>query len=124
MAYVRLTLLRPRPGFEDELAQVLEDLDAALSDSPGLLFSFVLNQGNGRLGRVSLWLSKDEANREAASERILSLRSRLRYLSAETEEALLLVESGYVPAGFGSLIDALKQPVFFPSFVRQPALPG
>jgi hypothetical protein len=124
MAYLRFTLLRPRPGAEEELQEVLEQLDASLADAPGLLFSFILSQARGRIGRVSLWLSKDEANREAASPHILSLRSRLRYLSLDTEETLLQVESGYVPAGFTALLDAAKQPAYFPAAITQPALPG
>jgi hypothetical protein len=123
MAYLRLTLLEPRPGAEAELREVLEDLDASLADAPGLILSFVLSQGP-RLGRASLWLAKDEANREATTPHVLSLRSRLRFLSLATEETLLDVESGFVPEGFGAILRAAKQPAHFPAGARQPALPG
>jgi hypothetical protein len=124
MPYLRLTLLRPRPSAEADLQHLLEDLDRSLADAPGLLFSFVLSEAGGRFGRVSLWLSKEDANREATSPHILSLRSHLRYLSVEHEETLLQVESGYLPSGFNALIDAGKQPAFFPSAERQPTLPA
>jgi hypothetical protein len=124
VAYLRLTLLQPRPGVEDELKHLLQELDASLAGAPGLLLSFVLSQRNGGLGRVSLWLSKDDANREAASEHVLSLRSRLRYLSLEKEDNLLEVESGHFPAGFSKLIDGAKEPFFIPAAATQPALPG
>ena len=122
MAYVRLTLLEPQPGAENELRRLLEELDACLADAPGLLLSLVLSQAKGRLGRISLWLSKEEANHEATSPRILALRSRLLFLSLETEEALLEVESGYLPEGFNTLIWAAKQPAHFPAALNQPAL--
>jgi hypothetical protein len=124
MAYLRSTFLNPRPGAETEVRHLIEELDAGLSNAQGLVFSLVLSQANGRIGRISLWLSKDGANREAASQHVLALRSRLRLLSTEAEETLLEVESGYVPAGFSFLLGAAKQPLYFPSDARQPALPA
>ena len=56
-----------------------------------------------RLGRVAFWHSKEDANREATREHILSLRSRLRYLSLETQEVLIEVKSGHVPQELTSL---------------------
>jgi hypothetical protein len=123
MSCLRLTLLEPRPGAEAEVRHVLEDLDAHLADAPGLVLSFVLGQPE-RLGRVSLWLSRDDANREATSSHILALRSRLRLLSLSTEEMLLDVESGYLPEGFSSLLQAAKQPAYLSARARQAALPG
>jgi hypothetical protein len=57
-----------------------------------------------RLGRVALWHSKDYANREATREHILSLRSRLRHLSLDTQEVLMEVKSGHVPQELTSLL--------------------
>jgi hypothetical protein len=124
MAYLRSTFLQPRPGAEGEVHDLMEQLDASLSGAPGLVFSLVLSQGNGRIGRISLWLSKDGANREAINQRVLALRSRLRLLSLEAEEALSEVDSGYLPEGFTFLLHAAKQPAYFPSDARQPALPA
>lgn len=103
MAYLRLTLLRPRTGSRDEVQGLMEDLDEELSGSDGLLLSFVTQEGE-RLGRVSLWHSKDDANREATRERVLSLRSRIRYLSLETQEVLMEVQSGHVPRELTALL--------------------
>ena len=122
MAYVRLTLLEPRPGAEDELRRLLLELDASLAEAPGLLLSLVVSQASGRLGRISLWLSKEEANREATSQRILALRSRLLFLALDTDETLLDVDSGYLPEGFSALFAIAKQPAHFPAGMNQPAL--
>jgi hypothetical protein len=124
MAYLRSTFLNPRPGAEAEVRRLIEELDASLCNAHGLVFSLVLSQANGRIGRISLWLSRDGANREAASQHVLALRSQLRLLSTEAEETLLEIDSGYVPEGFTFLLSAAKQPVYFPSDARQPALPA
>jgi hypothetical protein len=89
MTYVRLTLLKPRPGSEREVRRLLLELDDNLSQAPGQLFSVLLAEGDDQLGRISVWQSKEDANREALSQKTLSLRSRLRYHSLETEERLL-----------------------------------
>ena len=41
MACLRLTLLRPRAGATEETQRLLEELDAALCNSEGLVLSFV-----------------------------------------------------------------------------------
>lgn len=124
MAILRLTILEPRPGYEAEVERLLDELDVTLSGAPEMVFSLVFRQDQRQLGRMSLWLSKDGANREAANSHVLSLRSRLRYLSVHTEERLLEVKSGFMPEGFASLQDAAKLPAYFPSSVRQFALPA
>jgi hypothetical protein len=104
MACLRLTLLRPRPGATEETQRLLEELDGALRGSEGLVLSFVTQVESDRLGRVALWHSKDYANREATREHILSLRSRLRHLSLDTQEVLMEVKSGHVPQELTSLL--------------------
>ena len=103
MAYLRLTLLQPRPGSESEVLHLLEELDSNLAGASGLLFSVVMGEEAKRLGRVSLWRSKEDANREAVSDRTLSLRSRLRFLSLETTEEMLDVQSARVSEAVSSL---------------------
>lgn len=104
MACLRLTLLRPRSGASEEVQRLLEELDDALCGSAGLVLSFVTQVQTDRLGRVAVWHSKDDANREATREHILSLRSRLRYLSVDTQEVLMEVKSGHVPQELTSLL--------------------
>jgi hypothetical protein len=124
MAYVRLTLLKPRPGSEDEVMSLLQELDAQLAEVPGLVFSFLMSREDRLLGRASVWLSKDEANREALSDRVLSLRSRLRYLSLSTEESLLYLRSGHFPSGFSPAAEEIKYVSAFATPAQQPSLPA
>jgi hypothetical protein len=92
-----MTLLRPRAGAAEDVQRLLEELDRSLASAEGLLLSFLTRLEAGRLGRIAFWQSKEAANREATREHVLSLRSRLRLLSAETEEVLMEVRSGHVP---------------------------
>ena len=123
MAFLRLTLLEPRRGSEDEVLALLEELDGDLAGAPGMMMSLVLHQDARQLGRVSLWQTRDGANREAASAHVLSLRSRLHYLSVTTEERLLEVSSVQLPAGFAALQEPARLRVSFPSSAQQMALP-
>jgi hypothetical protein len=74
-------------------------LDRCLSGSPGMILSFVTRVESSRLGRISLWQSKDDANQVALRDDILALRSRLRRLALSTEETLMEVSSGHLPQG-------------------------
>ncbi len=102
MTCMRLSLIQPKTGTEDEAKRLLEELDAHITSAPGLLFSFVLADGR-RFGRVSLWRSTEDANRQA--EHTLALRARLRLLAVEKEERLLAVRSGHVPADLVQVIE-------------------
>ncbi len=97
MACLRLTLIEPAPGNEREAQRVLEALDGCLAGAPGLILSFVTEVESYRMGRISLWLSKDDANQVALRDDILALRSQLRRLSRNTEETLMDLKSGHMP---------------------------
>ena len=97
MACLRVTLLKARPGATEEAQRLLEELDEALCDSDGLVLSFVAQMEAGRYGRIALWHTKEDANREAVRDHILALRSRLRHLSLDTQEVLMDVRSGHIP---------------------------
>jgi hypothetical protein len=104
MACLRLTLIRPRPGSAVEVQRLLEALDEELSGADGLIFSFVTQVETDRLGRVALWHSKEDANREATRDQILALRARLRFVSIDTQEVLMEVRSGHVPEALTGLL--------------------
>ena len=104
MACLRMTLLRPRQGATADVQALLEELDTSLAGSEGLLLSFVTEVESNRLGRVAFWQSKEAANREATRDHVLALRSRLRFLSIDTQEVLMEVKSGHLPPGFASML--------------------
>jgi len=104
VACLRMTLLRPRPGATADVQALLEELDASLAGSEGLLLSFVTGVESNRLGRIAFWHSKEAANREATRDHVLALRSRLRILSLDTQEVLMEVKSGHVPPELASML--------------------
>jgi hypothetical protein len=116
-------MLRPRPNSDEEVRRLLEELDAEVAESPGLILSFIAAREQ-RLGRVSLWKSKQDANSEALSERTLSLRSRLHYLSLEAEESMMEVASGHLPEGLSDVFARRKRAVEFAPAVEQMILPS
>jgi hypothetical protein len=99
-----MTLLRPRPGGTADVQALLEELDASLAGSEGLLMSFVTEVESNRLGRVALWHTKEDANREATRDHVLALRSRLRFLSVDTQEVLMEVKSGHASPDLASML--------------------
>jgi hypothetical protein len=110
MAFLRLTMLQPRPGSEAEAQLLLEELDSSLGQAEGLLFSLVMSQKSETLGRLSLWQTKDDANRVATSDHIMSLRSRLHYISLSTDETMLEVMPGHLPEAVNALLGDMKMP--------------
>ena len=122
MAFLRLTLLKPRPESDEEVRRLLEELDAEVAESPGLILSFIAAREQ-RLGRVSLWQSKQDANSEALNERTLSLRSQLRILSVEAEESMMEVASGHLPEGLTDFFARRKRSVALAPAEQQMMLP-
>jgi hypothetical protein len=86
MSEVRMTIIKPRQGSSDEALEVLSKIDGLFAGEAGLLLSFVFGPSaleDGLVGRVSVWDSRDAANKAASSGRVLALRARLQKLTDE-----------------------------------------
>jgi quinol monooxygenase YgiN len=79
MAYVRLSVVKPRPGCEDRTVDLLEALSAATADTPGWQANYVVrpHDDSGEVVRISIYDDESSAEREAATASVLSLRSEL-----------------------------------------------
>lgn len=96
MKVLRTTVVRPLPGKEQKAAEILEDLGVFLAQQPGFVEAYELADDEDRdvLGHVSVWSSREDADRAASQVRTIALRARLHGLSApEREERLLEVVS-------------------------------
>ncbi|MEE9285913.1 MAG: antibiotic biosynthesis monooxygenase [Dehalococcoidia bacterium] len=94
MKIVRTTLVRPRPGFESQVAALLRDLDDSLAKQPGFLESYEVEEEPGQIGRVALWESREAADRAAKLDHTIAVRARLHSLSRpHGEEHLMAVTS-------------------------------
>ncbi len=65
---------------------MLGQIDGLFAHEAGLLLSFVFGPSaleDGLVGRVSIWDTRDAANKAATSGRVLALRARLQKLTDE-----------------------------------------
>jgi quinol monooxygenase YgiN len=95
MTYIRLSVVKPRPGFEERAVELLEAMSAATADSPGWQANYVLrpHDDSGEIARISIYNDEASAEREAATPSVLSLRSEL----------LLIIERGHRERAFFSV---------------------
>lgn len=92
MPYIRISLMTPAEGRDEEVKSLNEDLSSFYQAQDGCLQSFVITaaDGSGELGRISIWESEEAAERAANHEHSMSLRSRLH----------LAVEPGHADRSF------------------------
>ncbi|OFW65093.1 MAG: hypothetical protein A2Y74_08795 [Actinobacteria bacterium RBG_13_63_9] len=78
MPYIRISLMTPAEGRDEELRRLNEELSSFYQTRNGCLQSFVITaaDGSGELGRISIWESEEAAEHAANHEHSMSLRSR------------------------------------------------
>ena len=81
MAYMRLTLARPRPERRAEVKRHYEDLVAYVLTLPGCLGGYVVeaHDESGEIGRVSIWESTEAANHAANDPHAMALHAELHF---------------------------------------------
>ena len=81
MAYIRLTLARPRPDVREEVRRHYDDLVRHVLTLPGCLAAYVIeaHDESGEIGRISIWESTDAANRAANDPHAMSLHAELHF---------------------------------------------
>ena len=82
MAYVRISLMRPLAGREEEAGKLNRELAEYYRQQSGCLQSTVIHAADGSAdtGRVSFWESESAADTAASTDRSMFLRSRLHLL--------------------------------------------
>lgn len=93
MSYIRLSLMTPRPGQEDVVRQLLDDMVLFHEGQPGYLTGYRIEHSNDarRVGRLAVWEHERDASRVALTEHDIALRARLNEAIDEgthTEETL------------------------------------
>ena len=83
--YVRLSLAQPKEGREAEVTKIEDDLMAYFAKQPGYLHGYQIVGGDseGRVGRLTLWASEDDADHAAQTDHVLAQRSELLMLIEE-----------------------------------------
>ncbi len=94
MAYIRISIAKPRRGEEAHLRDILEQLNAEAAKHEGCLETYVLHphDASGEIARLAIYESEEAAEAAASSDAILALRSEMH----------LLVEAGHSERAFFS----------------------
>ena len=85
MRYMRISLSIPRPGDEQEVARLTDQLLSEYAKQPGFVSGYKVRavDGTGQIGRVTVWESSEHADATAQLDRVLALRSELQPLIQE-----------------------------------------
>jgi hypothetical protein len=87
MAYIRISYMVPKPGQEQPLDGVLDELSTFYAGAGGYVLGYRLHPHQGdpmkRMGRVGVWETEEAAVRSAQADHVLALRSRMMQLIDE-----------------------------------------
>jgi len=82
MPYVRISLMRPKHGREDEVNELIDRLVAYYEQQPGYITGYRLRNidGTDRVGRLGVWDRHEDAEHAATTDHDLALRSQLNLM--------------------------------------------
>lgn len=85
MPYVRISIVRPLRGREDDLRSVLDRLVAYYARQAGYIEGYRLEHADDsdQFGRIGVWQSEADADRAAQTEHDIALRSELNGMIEE-----------------------------------------
>ena len=84
MAFVRVSLMTPKPGQEGRVQELLEDLVNFYQGRTGFITAYRLSPdphaAAKMVGRISVWESEEDAHRTAFEQHDLAVQSELKGL--------------------------------------------
>ena len=77
--YVRLSLMNPKPGEDKLVAGLMDNLLEFFNEQPGYVRGYALLDGDphGRVGRITLWDSEEQADHAANTQHVLAVRAEI-----------------------------------------------
>lgn len=83
MPYVRLSIARPRHGYEQRLEEIMRELTQFATTQPGCIEAFLMKptDGSGEVARLVIYKSEEDAEHAANTDHVLALRSELHIAS-------------------------------------------
>ena len=82
--YVRLSLMIPREGMQEQVLALHRKLVSGLPSQPGFVRGYVITGDRwGRVGHLNIYGSEHEADHAAQTQHVLSLRSEMLQLIVE-----------------------------------------
>lgn len=95
MPYVRLSIARPRPGYERRLEEIMTELTKFAALQPGCVEAFVMrpSDSSGEIGRMAIYTSEADAEQAANTDHVMALRSELH----------IACEPGHIERAFNTI---------------------
>jgi heme-degrading monooxygenase HmoA len=91
MPFIRVSVMTPRAGKEEEVSDLIDSLLALYKGRPGFITAYRLTAhpagGKTRMGRLSMWNSENDIRAMAANDRDMALQSQLKLITDETTHA-------------------------------------
>lgn len=77
--YIRISFMNPKPGSEELVAGLMDNLLKSFVDQPGYVRGYALLDGDpqGRVGRITVWNSEEDADRAANTQHVLTVRAEI-----------------------------------------------
>jgi heme-degrading monooxygenase HmoA len=87
MSFIRMSLMTPRFGQEQALADVLDQLVHYFRDKQGFIAAYRISADqhltDKRVGRISIWESEDDANRMSSDQHDFALQAEIKLLAVD-----------------------------------------
>ena len=93
MKIIRTTTVTPRAGYGEEVTSLLKELGGYLAKEPGFIEAYAFSE-DGKLGRVSVWESREDADRAAVQVHTIALRARIYALTLPDRQESLAEVNG------------------------------
>ncbi len=85
MPFIRVSVMTPQPGKEQQVSDLIDSLLALYKGRPGFITAYRLasrtSAGMTRMGRLSIWKSEEDIRSMAAEERDMALQSQLKLIT-------------------------------------------
>ena len=95
MKIIRTTIVTPREGSAEDVVRLLKDLGEYLAKEPGFIEAYGFKD-EGKLGRISVWESKELADRAANQVHTIALRAKIYALTLpDRTERLAEIKTEY-----------------------------
>ncbi|HEY8489908.1 MAG TPA: antibiotic biosynthesis monooxygenase [Dehalococcoidia bacterium] len=88
MPYIRVSLMRPQVGREEEVERLLTDLLRFFQGQKGFIAGWRVSalDRSGEVGRITVWESEEDADHAANQQHVMAVRSELNLLLEEDAE--------------------------------------
>ena len=77
--YIRISLMNAKPGSEELVAGLMDNLLKSFIDETGYVRGYALLDGDpqGRIGRITVWQSEKDADHAANTQHVLTVRAEI-----------------------------------------------